>query len=457
MVQQKEMEEIRLSAIGVIGLLLAIACLIILSYKGVNAFIASLIASLVVVVTNLLPFWETFSGAYATGLKNFVGNYFLLFGLAAAYGEFLKVTGAAESVAKVLFKIFGVKWAPLGALLITLLMAMGGVSAFVIVFAVYPVAAPLFRKANITKNLLPGIVLCASVTLCLCLPGNPTSTNALLARPEYGLGVDAFSAPVMGIIACIVGTVLAGIYVTWQARRQTALGVGYVVSGTDALDDDEEKNLPPFWASIIPLLIVVFVMILLKNVMSATNSILTSLCIAIVACVVLNPKVFFGAHKKHGVLKTFTTGMWSSCTSALLLTGGVMGFAGVVQAAPGFQYFVDFANGLTTAFNPYVSASVAVNVVAGITGTALGGLQIFADTMLPNYINLGINPEAFHRLLTIACCGLDTLPHCSTFILMCSVCGVTAKDSYKHVFPLTVVMPILLTVLCILMISVGII
>ena len=144
-------------------------------------------------------------------------------------------------------------------------------------------------------------------------------------------------------------------------------------------------------------------------------------------------------------------------TSALLLTGGVMGFAGVVQAAPGFQYFVDFANGLTTAFNPYVSASVAVNVVAGITGTALGGLQIFADTMLPNYINLGINPEAFHRLMTIACCGLDTLPHCSTFILMCSVCGVTAKDSYKHVFPLTVVMPILLTVLCILMISVGII
>ena len=208
MVQQKEMEEIRLSAIGVIGLLLAIACLIILSYKGVNAFIASLIASLVVVVTNLLPFWETFSGAYATGLKNFVGNYFLLFGLAAAYGEFLKVTGAAESVAKVLFKIFGVKWAPLGALLITLLMAMGGVSAFVIVFAVYPVAAPLFRKANITKNLLPGIVLCASVTLCLCLPGNPTSTNALLARPEYGLGVDAFSAPVMGVIACIVGTCL---------------------------------------------------------------------------------------------------------------------------------------------------------------------------------------------------------------------------------------------------------
>ena len=172
-----------MNTIGIIGLLLAISCLIVLSYKGVNAFIASLIASVVVIITNALPFWETLAGSYATGFKNFAGNYFLLFGLAAAYGEFLKVTGSAESVAKVLFKIFGVKWAPLGALLITLLMAMGGVSAFVIVFAVYPVAAPLFRKANITKNLLPGIVLCASVTLCLCLPGNQRPAGPARVRP----------------------------------------------------------------------------------------------------------------------------------------------------------------------------------------------------------------------------------------------------------------------------------
>lgn len=443
--------------IGVIGLLLAIACLIALSYKGVNAFIASLISALVVIITNSLPFWETWSGAYATGLKNFVGNYFLLFGLAAAYGEFMKLTGSAESVAKVLFKIFGTKWAPLGALLITLIMAMGGISAFVIVFAVYPVAAPLFRKANITKNLLPGIVLCASVTLCLCLPGNPTSTNALLAREEYGLGVNAFSAPIMGVVACIVGLIIAGVYVTWQAKRQTAKGVGYVVSGTDAETEEDEKDLPPFWSSILPLVIVVAMMVFLKDIMGATDCILTALCIAIIASVVLNPKVFFGESKKQGVLKTFTTGMWNSCTSALLLTGGVMGFAGVVQAAPGFQYFLDFAMSLSNTFNPYVSASVAVNVVAGITGTALGGLQIFADSMLPAYIAQGVNPEAFHRLMTIACCGLDTLPHCSTFILMCSVCGVTAKDSYKHVFPLTVIMPIFLTALCIVMTMVGII
>lgn len=444
--------------IGTIGLIIGITALIVLSYKGVNAFISALIASLIVILTNGLPFWATFNGAFATGFKNFAGSYFLMFGLAAAYGEFLKVTGSAESVAAVLFRIFGVKWAPAAAVLITLLMAMGGVSAFVIIFAVYPVAAPLFRKANITKNLLPGIVLAASVTLCLCLPGNPTSTNALMTRPEFGLGVDAFSAPVMGIIVCIIGLVLSCAYVTWQAKRQNAKGVGYVVSGTDAkLEAEGEKKLPPFATSIVPILAVIVVMIALKNVMGASDCICTALCVAMILTVILNPKVFFGADKTAGVLKTFTTGMWSACTTALLLTGGVMGFAGVVQAAPAFQNFINFAVSLSHTFNPYVSGIVAVNVVAGVTGAALSGLQIFCNTMLPEYIALGINPEAFHRLMTIACCGLDTLPHCSTFILMCSVCGVTAKDAYKHVFALTVVMPFILMAACLLCISVGII
>lgn len=438
-----------MSAIGVIGLLLGIAALIVLSYRGINAFVASLISSAIVIVTNWMPFWGTFSDSYATGMKNFAGSYFLIFGLAAAYGELMKVTGAAESVATQLFRLFGIKWAPVACILVTLLMAMGGISAFVIVFAVYPIAAPMFRKANITKNLMPGIFLCASVTLCLCLPGNPTSTNALLT--QTALATNAYAAPLMGIIAGIVGLVISCIYVTLAARRESAKGVGYVVSGSDLKDETDTKSLPPFWSSILPLIVVILMMFFLKDIMGTMDCINTSLLVASALVIVLN----FNSLKGR-VISTFSTGFWSSVT-ALILTGGVMGFAGVVQAAPGFQYFLDFAMNLSTTFNPYVSAAVAVNVVAGITGTALGGLQIFANSMLQSYLNLGINPEAFHRLMVIACCGLDTLPHCATFITMCTVCGVTPKGSYKHVFPLTVIMPILLTALCIIMALVGIV
>ena len=114
-----------MSVLGVVGLLLGIAALIVLSYKGVNAFVSSLIAAAIVIITNGMPFWETFSDSYATGMKNFAGSSFLIFGLAAAYGELMKISGAAESVATQLFKLFGTKWAPVACIVVTLLMAMG--------------------------------------------------------------------------------------------------------------------------------------------------------------------------------------------------------------------------------------------------------------------------------------------------------------------------------------------
>ena len=246
--------------IGVIGILLAIAVLIWLSLKGVNVFVVSLISSVIVILTNGMPFWPGFTDAFATGFKNFAGSYFMLFGLAAAYGEFMKVSGSSESVASTLFKIFGAKWAPVVCLLVTLLMSMGGVSAFVIVFAVYPIAAPLFRKANITKDFMPGIFLGASVSLCLALPGNPTSTNALLTREEYGLGVNAYSAPIMGVIACIVGIVLCSLYLIWKQNKYAKTGIGYVVSGTDEVEEDPNKKLPPFWCSFLPIVFVIVMM-----------------------------------------------------------------------------------------------------------------------------------------------------------------------------------------------------
>ena len=187
----------------------------------------------------------------------------------------------------------------------------------------------------------------------------------------------------------------------------------------------------------------------LKDYMSASNCITTSLLLAMALVAALNFSVMKGK-----VMKTFSDGMWASIP-ALVLTGGVMGFAGVVSEAPGFKYFVDFAMSLSNKYNPYVSAAFAVNIVAGITGTALGGLRIFANTMLGSYLQLDVNPEAFHRMMVIACTGLDTLPHCATFITMCTVCGVKISSSYKHVFALTVILPILLTILCIFLATVN--
>ena len=113
--------------------------------------------------------------------------------------------------------------------------------------------------------------------------------------------------------------------------------------------------------------------------------------------------------------------------------------------------------GLSHTFNPTYPQPLPSTSLQVSPEQHLAVCRSSANSMLESYLNLGINPAAFHRLMVIACCGLDTLPHCATFITMCTVCGVTPKGSYKHVFPLTVIMPIFLTILCIIMALAGIV
>ena len=44
--------------ISVIGMVLGVAVLIYLTFKGVNGFVASLVGSVIVIVSSGLPFWD---------------------------------------------------------------------------------------------------------------------------------------------------------------------------------------------------------------------------------------------------------------------------------------------------------------------------------------------------------------------------------------------------------------
>ena len=48
--------------ISVIGMVLGVAVLIYLTFKGVNGFVASLVGSVIVIVSSGLPFWGTLTG-----------------------------------------------------------------------------------------------------------------------------------------------------------------------------------------------------------------------------------------------------------------------------------------------------------------------------------------------------------------------------------------------------------
>jgi len=140
--------------LGVIGLLSAIAILIFFVFKGYHVLPVSLVAAMVAIVTNNADIWKVLTEGYSTSLKNFVGNYIIMFFLGALVGEILQQSGAARTIGVKLANVFGSKRALLIVILTSVLLSYGGVSVFVIVFSIYPIALFLFKEADIPKRLI---------------------------------------------------------------------------------------------------------------------------------------------------------------------------------------------------------------------------------------------------------------------------------------------------------------
>ena len=111
--------------------------------------------------------------------------------------------------------------------------------------------------------------------------------------------------------------------------------------------------------------------------------------------------------------------------------------------------------------NPLISESIAVNVLAGATGSASGGMGIALEALGSKYYEIamdtGISPEAFHRVASISSGGLDALPHNGAVLTLLAITGLTHKDSYKDIFVVAVLIPVLSVVVAIILASIGLI
>ena len=91
--------------------------------------------------------------------------------------------------------------------------------------------------------------------------------------------------------------------------------------------------------------------------------------------------------------------------------------------------------------NPLVNEAVTVTVLAGITGSASGGMSIALATMSDTFIEAAkaanIPFEVLHRIAAMASGGMDTLPHNGAVITLLAVTGLTHRQAYKDVFVIT--------------------
>lgn len=127
-------------------------------------------------------------------------------------------------------------------------------------------------------------------------------------------------------------------------------------------------------------------------------------------------------------------------------TASEVGYGAVIASLAAFTIIRDAVLNISPG-NPVISLAVAVNVLAGITGSASGGLSIalqtLGDTCRSLATQFGISADLLHRVASLSSGGFDALPHNGAVITLLSICGLTHSQSYLDIFVCCVAIPVL--------------
>ncbi|NLK63720.1 MAG: GntP family permease [Tissierellia bacterium] len=425
------------------GIILGLVLLMFLAYRGYSILWVAPVCALVVGLTGGLNPVEMYKETYMTGLAGYVKSWFPVFMLGAIFGNLMDYTGAAKSIARWLTQKLGPKRAIIGVVVGCGVLTYGGISLFVVVFVMYPLGLELFREANITRKLLPGAIALGSFTFTMtAIPGTPQIQNII---PTNYYGTTPTAAPVMGIVAAVLMFVLGVLWLQYRERKFTQAGDVFTEPKNREGIEIDYSALPNPFISFLPLITVVVTMNIFK----------LDIIVALISGIVLSMIISF--NKFQGFTKSISNGATGSMT-AILNTSAAVGFGTVVKTVPGFATLTDVL--LNVPGTPLISEAIAVNLLAGATGSASGGMSIALEALGEKYLQIaletGISPEAFHRIASLASGGLDTLPHNGAVLTLLAVTGLTHKDSYIDVMMTSLVLPIVASIPAIILGSIGI-
>ena len=180
-----------------LGIFIGLVLLMVLAYRGWSIIWIAPICAGIVALFGGLNLLDAYTDTYMTGFVNFAKQWFPVFMLGAIFGKLMEYSGMAHSVAIGISRVFGKERAIIGVIVAASVLAYGGVSVFVVVFAVYPLALNMFREANISRRLLPGTIVAGMMTFAMtALPGTPQIQNLI---PTQYFHTTAAAAPIIGL------------------------------------------------------------------------------------------------------------------------------------------------------------------------------------------------------------------------------------------------------------------
>jgi H+/gluconate symporter-like permease len=440
-------------------ILAALLCLMLVAYRGYSVILFAPVCALgAVLLTDPKLVAPLFTGLFMDRMATFLKSYFPVFLLGAVFGKLMEISGFSKSIVSAVIQLIGVRHAIVSIVVVCAVLTYGGVSLFVVVFAVYPFAAELFRESGTPKRLIPATIALGAFTFTMdSLPGTPQIQNII---PTTFFKTTIYAAPWLGSIGGLFIFVTGWLYLNRCRHRAIAAGEGY---GTDLLHEPEpfdHGHLAHPFVALLPLILVgvgnkiftvaiprlydeshSFVPAVVGHAMPVTQEISKVAPIWAVSGALLAGIATVLVFAWKPVFRRFADGSKAAIAGALLAsmnTASEYGFGAVIAALPGFLVV---ANALKTIPHPLLNVAISVNILAAITGSASGGMSIalaaMADTFLQNAHAAGIPPEVLHRIAAMASGGMDTLPHNGGVITLLTVTGLTHRQAYGGIFAIT--------------------
>lgn len=436
-----------MSMIGLIG---GLALLIGLTLKGVNIIIVGPISALFVAIMSGMPLFPqlveagvpNFVTNYMSGFTGFIMSWYLMFLLGAVFGKVMEDSGAADAVAKMIVDKLGMKFAVLAIVIACAILTYGGVSLFVVAFAVYPMAISLFKQADLPRRFIPATLALGSVTFTMTSAGSPEIQNWI--PMEY---LD--TTPYAGWEVSIIVAVFMAVFGYWWLKKIITKAVNNGEHFEDRKTDptfDTSRALPNPFLAFIPLVVVLVISYIFHDELKQSALILALLG-GIISTFIVSWKYFKSPWE---AVSAGTVG----AIIAIGNTAAVVGFGGVAKAVPAFGVAVDAMSSIPG--SPLIGAAVAVSVIAGMTGSASGGQTIALPLLAPGYVDAGVNQEALHRVVAISSGALDSLPHNGYVVTTIqSICGEKHSAAYWAVAATTVATPLIGLAIAIILFSLG--
>lgn len=457
--------------IGIFGIFFALIALMYLAYRGINVLLLAPILALVACLFHPgTPLLASYTQIFMPALANYLLQYFPIFVLGAIFGRVMNDTGAAYSIANFITKRLGPKYAVLAVIITCSLLTYGGVSLFVVAFTIYPIAKTLFKQGNVPHRLIPASIALGSFTYTMtALPGTPAIQNAI---PMPVFGTTAFAAPLLGIIASIVMFSFGTLWIMKRAKSANDKGEGFSSDPNEVIEVHIPEAYPSFFLAILPLVLVLILNYVCSNYLlpnidasylsepkygpSTLKKVIGiwSLIIALSAALIL-AVIMFRKNFKN-LTESINSGTFGSMLP-IFNTASEVGFGAVIASLASFEAI---KAGLLSLFpqNPLIALSVSINALAGITGSASGGLSIALGALGETFVErghaAGISMETMHRVAAVACSGLDALPHNGAVITVLAICGLTHRKSYGDIFAVSAGGTLLANILIVIIASV---